>query len=78
MDRDSLVQFVVEMSKDPNRLRQLKQDPDKYMAAAGLTPEQIDAFKSLDPDRIRAVLTPPGFSPAASNIQVLIVAVIKF
>ena len=78
-EQQKLADFIMGLTKDPQRLKALKANPDKVMTEAGLTAAQIDALKSLDPMRIRQALTSADTKDAAAaNIQITLVAVIKF
>lgn len=79
MDQERLANFLLEVSKDPERLAAIRADPDGRLAEAGLSQDQIDTLKSNDPERIRAALTPVGETAGTGpNIQIMLVAVIKF
>jgi len=78
-EQQKLADFIMGLTKEPQRLKALKANPDKVMTDAGLTASQIDALKSLDPMRIRQALTSADTKDAAAaNIQITLVAVIKF
>ena len=55
--------FVISLSKDPQKRAAFKQDPDGTMSAAGLSEEDKKVIKSGDPQKIREHLGddgPPG------------------
>jgi hypothetical protein len=78
-EQQKLADFIMGLTKDPQRLKALKANPDRVMTEAGLSKQQIEALKSLDPMRIRDALISPDMKDAGpGNVQITLVAVIKF
>jgi hypothetical protein len=61
--QQKVIQFLTELSQNPEMREAFKNDPDACMDAAGLSNEEKDVLKSGDPDKIRSHLgddAPPG------------------
>lgn len=71
-----LLDFLMEVSKDPSRAKAIAQNPDQELAAAGLSSEEAEAVKSMDSERIKSLLVSQQNNP--NEILIVIGAVIKF
>jgi hypothetical protein len=56
MPNDRLRDFLIELSSDPHRLRQLRSDPDAALSAADLSAEDAAILRRADPVELRNVL----------------------
>ena len=55
-DIHRLRNYLFELAQDPIRARAFREDPDRALADADLSPQQREVLKSRDPSRIRAAL----------------------
>lgn len=54
---DELIDFLIQLGRDPDKLRRFDADPAAAMEAARLSPAQRAALASRDPRRINRLLT---------------------
>ena len=52
----SLSDFLLELSNDPDKLAQYKEDSETVLASSGLSDEDQEVMRSNDPQRIRDAL----------------------
>lgn len=75
MSQKPIHDLMEEIARDPRKAKTIAANADAELRSRGLSQEQIDAIKSLDPDRISHVLqqeagpTAAGFNP---NIKIVI------
>jgi hypothetical protein len=72
-----VLDFIMDVSKDPKKLKELKNEPDKVMSSAGLTSAQAEILKSMNPERIRELLRTEAGAPLSVHV-ITAVAVFKF
>ena len=71
--------LMEDVAKDPELARQIAKDADKQLAQRGFAPEQIEAIKSLNADRIGELLRQEaGPSAAGFSPTITVKIVIKF
>jgi hypothetical protein len=75
MPNETLANYLISLSEDPNKLQSLKQDPDAALNEAGLNEEEKAIVMSSDPAKIRAAITGSDII-AESNVTVVVVVVV--
>ena len=73
MASDALAKYLMELSEDPGKLEELKQNPESEMDAAGLSDEDKAIIKSGDPSKIRSAI---DGSPEIEGLNVTVVVVV--
>lgn len=67
--------FVLDLSRDPQKVEELKADPDGVMDTAGLSEEHKELVRSGDVERIRAAVTPEGRDGEGGGVVVVVVVI---
>lgn len=65
MSKQAIIDFLNELSEDPELRDDFREDPDSALEGRDITSEEAEMLKSGDADRIRGFLgsaQPPGFA----------------
>ena len=67
-----LSRFLINLSKDPSALQELKRDPHGYLAKTDLSDEEKKVILTADPGQLRAAI----MGDKSSDTTVVVVAVV--